>query len=147
MPGIVFRQLTACGERSWADLMLAGGGPGFRSPRLAGDETWYGLCDLAGETGSVVAAAAATCRLSMRVLEVRAMAMPASGDWAALRRRLMRELANACRAQGAQWMVAGAAGVDAAAVDLLRGGGFTLAAAASVDMPDLGSVIWLAVEV
>jgi hypothetical protein len=147
LAGIVFRRLTAPDERSRADLMLHGGGPAYRSPRLAGDEAWYGLCDLAGSTGAELAAAAAACRLSARVLEVRAMAMPAGGAGAALRGRLVRELADVCRAQGVQWMVAGAAGVEAVAVDLLRGGGFTPAEATRLGLSDPGSTVWLAVEV
>jgi hypothetical protein len=108
---------------------------------------WSGLWNLTAANGAGLAAAAATLRMSARVVEVRALVVPASGRRPALCGRLVRELADACRANGAEWMVAGAAGADVAAVDLLRRTGFDPTTAANLGLPDLGSIGWLALEV
>jgi hypothetical protein len=103
------------------------------------------LWNLTAPIGAALAAAAATLRMSARVLEVRAMVAPAGDHWAARWGRLVRELADGCRAQGAEWMVAGVAGADAGAVDLLRRAGFDTGR--DLGLPDLGPIVWLGREV
>jgi hypothetical protein len=132
---IVFRRLGAPDPR--ARRLLGAGG--FRSPRLAPADDWCGLWNLTANDGSALVAVAATARPSPRFLEVRALA--ASGD--ALWRRLIRELTDTCRAQGAEWLVAAAAVTDQAARDLLTG--FT--PAADLDLPRSPSIVWLVREV
>jgi hypothetical protein len=145
--GIVYRRLDTPAERARARRLLCAGGPAYRSPRLCGDEAWAGLWNLTAANGAALAAAASTVRISARVLEVRAMVVPAGGHRSALGRRLVRELADACRAHGAQWMVAGVGEADVAAVDLLRGMGFDTVTAADLGVSDPGPVGWVVLEV
>ena len=140
---IVFRRLGAPAERSQAHALLGAGGPAYRSPRLAGDEAWSGLWNLTAANGSALLAAAATLRMSAHVLEVRALVVRAGGHRAAMWARLVREVADGCRAHGGEWMVA--AGAEAGALDPLRGTGF--GQAAGLDLPGAGSLLWLAREV
>ncbi|WP_328475615.1 hypothetical protein OHA21_19785 [Actinoplanes sp. NBC_00393] len=106
---IVFRRLGAADAR---ELSLV-----YRSPRLSGDEQWSGLWNLTAANGSALTAAAATEQLSARTLEVRALAVrpgqPAPD-------RLVRELADLCRARGVERLVAAVADGDA----VLRRAGF-----------------------
>jgi hypothetical protein len=139
--GIVFRRLGPPAERSQAHDLLAAGGPAYRSPRLAGDEAWSGLWNLTASNGTALAAAAATLRMSAPVMEVRALGVRAGGHWAAMLARLVREVADGCRANGAEWMVA--AGVEGEALGLLRHVGF--GPAVGLDLP--GRLAWLAREV
>jgi hypothetical protein len=143
--GIVFRRLGAPAERSRARGLLDRAGLAYRSPRLAGDEVWSGLWNLTAADGAALTAAAATLRISARVLEVRALAVRTSAHRSALCGRLIRELADGCRAYGAEWMVAGIAGGDATAVRLLRRAGF--ATTLDPELPDTGSIGWFAREV
>lgn len=112
------------------------------------------MWNLTAASGAALAAAAATVRLSARVVEVRAVVVPAGGHRPALGGRLVRELADACRAQGVERMVAGTAragggefGAGDAAVDLLRRMDFHPVTAADLGVPDVGSLVWLALEV
>jgi hypothetical protein len=141
--GIVFRRLGAPAERSQAQALLDAGGPAYRSPRLAGDEAWSGLWNLTAANGTALAAAAATLRMSARVLEVRALVVRAGVPRAAMWGRLVREMADGCRAHGGEWMVA--AGAEGGALDPLRRAGF--GPAAGLDLPAAGPLLWLAREV
>jgi hypothetical protein len=143
--GVVFRGLGTPAERLRARRLLDAATPAYRSPRLIGDEAWSGLWNLTAADGAALMAAAATVRMSVRALEVRALAVRAGGQGPAMWGRLVRELADVCRAYGAEWLVAGTANGDAAAVALLRRAGF--AASLEVGLPDLGSIVWLAREV
>jgi hypothetical protein len=143
--GIVFRRLGAPAERSRARALLDAAGPVYRSPRLAGDEVWSGLWNLTAANGAALTAAAATRQASERVLEVRALVVRPGEHWPARCGRLVRELADVCRANGAEWMVAGIAGGDTAAMALLRRAGFNTTPVPGP--PEAGSVEWLAREV
>jgi hypothetical protein len=145
--GIVFRRLDTPAERSRARGLLGAGGPVYRSPRLCGDEPWAGLWNLTAANSGALAAAASTVRMSARVVEVRAMVVPADGHRSALCGRLVRELADVCRARGAEWMVAGIGKADVVALDLLRHMGFDTVTAANLDVPEPGAVVWLALQV
>jgi hypothetical protein len=139
---VVFRKLATSDERSRARRLLDAGGCAYRSPRLSGDETWFGLCDLTAADGDAPEIAAAALRRSPRVLEVCAMVVPTSA--AALRGRLVRELTDVGRADGAQWMAAGTTGTEA--VDLLRREGFAPVTARDLGLPALGPIAWWALE-
>jgi hypothetical protein len=144
---MVFRRLRTPAERSAAARLLRSGLWAFRAPAAAttrppaGEPEWSGLWSLTAEDGVALTAAAATVRVSQRMTELLAVAAPGSGLWM----RLVRELANACRAQGVEWMVAGPGGSDAAAVDLLRRAGFDKAE--DLGLPQTDSVVWLALPV
>ena len=143
--GIVFRRFGTPAERSRARGLLDAAGPAYRSPRLAGDEVWFGLWNLTAANGAALTAGAATLRMSARVLEVRALVVRTGVHRSAMWGRLVRELAEVCRAQGAEWMVAGTAGGDVAAAELLRRAGFDTTS--DPGLPDAGSIGWLAREV
>ncbi|WP_250032820.1 GNAT family N-acetyltransferase [Paractinoplanes maris] len=138
--GIVFRRLGTPAERSRARALLDAAGPAYRSPRLAGDEVWFGLFDLTAANGAALTAAAATLPTSARVLEARALVWT-SAHWSQTCGRLVRELADVCRAHGAEWMVAAVADGDTAAVHLLRRAGFDTTS--DPGLPDTGSIEWL----
>ncbi|MBG0564774.1 hypothetical protein [Actinoplanes aureus] len=142
---IVFRRLGEPAERSQAGELLVAGGCVYRSPRLAGDERWSGLWNLTAADGAALTAAAATMRMSARILEVRALAARPGEHCPAMWARLVRELADTCRARGAESMVAGFAGGDAAAEGLLRRAGFDTAS--DPGLPGLDSIKWVAREV
>ena len=88
--GIVFRRLGGP-----AELV---GVAGYRSSRLSGGEAWSGLSDLTADDGAALIAVAATVRLSPQVVELRAFAAAPFDGYA----RLLRELADDCRATGAE---------------------------------------------
>jgi hypothetical protein len=136
---VVFRRLGTAAERSRAHRMLDAGGSVYRSPRLDGGVVWYGLYDLTAANGATPEAAAAAVSMSTRVLEVCAMVVPTGA--AALRARLVRELTDAGRACGVQWVVA------ADAADFLRREGFAPVAARDLGLVELGPVAWWALEV
>jgi hypothetical protein len=111
--GIVFRPLVTPADRSRAYRLLDAAGTGYRSPRLSGDERWFGLWDLTAPDGAALAAAGAACTApgaarmpGVRLLEVRAVVAPVGAQWPALMGRTVRELADAARADGAGRMVA-----------------------------------------
>lgn len=136
--GIVFRRLGTPAERSRARALLDAADLAYRSPRLAGDEVWSGLWNLTAANSAALTAAAATLPMSARVLEVRALVV---WNRSAMCGRLVRELADVCRAHGVESMVAGVAGGDAAAVHLLRRAGFD--ATSDPGLPGAGSIEWL----
>ena len=144
---MVFRRLRTPVERSAAARLLRSGPCTFRAPAPApaapptGEPEWSGLWNLTAEDGVALTAAAVTMRLSPRMTEIRAIAAPGSALWM----RLVRELANACRAQGDEWMVAGPGGSDLAALDLLRRTGFD--EAPDLGLPGSGRVVWLALPI
>ena len=145
MLSVVFRRLGTAAERSRARRMLDAGGSVYRSPRLGGGVVWYGLHDLTAANGAAPEAAAAALPMSARVLEVCAIVVPTGVRQDALRGRLVRELTDAGRARGAQWVVAGA--VDVQAEDFLRREGFTPVAARDLGLRELDPIAWWALEI
>ena len=112
---MVFRELVTAAEAMQARRLLGAGT--HRCP----DEVWSGLFDLTADAGSVVAGVAATRQISPRVVEIRAVV---TGGEDRTYGRLLRELADVCRARGVEWLVAGA---DRVGADLLREAGFSVA--------------------
>jgi hypothetical protein len=112
--GIVFRPLVTPADRSRAYRLLDAAAAAYRSPRLSGDERWSGLWDLTASDGAALAAAGATYtaatgaagRPGACLFEVRAVVAPVGAQWPALMGRVVRELADAARAEGAGRMVA-----------------------------------------
>lgn len=104
--GIVFRPLVTATDRSRAYGLLDAAGTGYRSPRLCGDERWSGLWDLTAADGTALAAAGATLACGPRRLEVRALVAPVGPHWTAAMGRMVRELADAARAQGVAHLAA-----------------------------------------
>ena len=132
---MVFRQLSTAADYVRARRLFGG-----RAYRCAG-EVWSGLWNLTADDGAALAAVAATRQLSPRVVEVRAIVTAADDHAYALRARLLRELANACRASGAEWLVTGA---DRVGADVLRSAGFSAAPELDLTKPSGG---WLALQV
>ena len=128
---MVFRRLGSPADFSRGCRLLGAG-----EPRSV-DEIWSGLWNLTAEDGDALAAIAATRQLSPGVIEVRAIRTDQGYE---VQARLLRELADACRAQGVEWLVAVA---DGGGADLLRRAGFVPATG-----PDLPAVRggWLALH-
>ena len=150
---IVFRRVRTPAERAAARRVLAATRDAYRSPHTAGEPDWCGLWDLTAEDGTAPVAVAATAGLSRLALEVRGLA---AARGSAMWERLVRELADAGRAHGVEWMVAGADCPHA--MILLRRNGFVDAAAlpghsgfaAAVGpggLPAGDAVVWLAREI
>ena len=139
--GIVFRRLDTRDERELA-RSLAAAGPSSASPGCPGAWAWFGLWDLAPVEGVGLVGAAATRLVTPKTAELCVLAVPAALPWPGLGDRLVREVADALRAQGAEWVVARPAGGDGRRLALLRGAGFE---AAGPRHPD-GSAVWLSLE-
>ena len=77
-----------------------------------------------------------------KAAELCVLAVPAALPWPGLGDRLVREVADALRAQGAERVVARPAGGDGRRLALLRGAGFE---AAGPRHPD-GPAVWLSLE-
>jgi len=135
---MVFRRLGTPVDFSRACRLL-----GACAPRSA-DEIWSGLWNLTADDGDVLAAIAATRQISPRVVEVRAIK---TNQGYAVQARLLRELADACRARGVEWLVAPAGGISTgggAGMDVLHRVGFVLAR--DLDLPPTRAG-WLALQV
>jgi hypothetical protein len=116
--GVVFRRLDARPELDLAERMI-GAGPGFASPPFTPDSIWFGLWQLAPAEGAGLVGVAISRQVAAGTAELCAAVSPFPG----LLARLVWEVANAYRAQGAEWLVTRSmADVDALA--LLRGVGF-----------------------
>jgi len=117
----------------------------WRACRLLGaggsrpaDEIWSGLWNLTADDGNALAAVAATRQISPRVVEIRAIR---TNHGHPVQARLLRELADASRANGVEWLVAVAGG---AGTELFRRAGF--ASATDLDLPQARTG-WLALQV
>ena len=129
---MVFRRLGSPADFARASRLLGAG-----EPRPA-DEIWSGLWNLTADDGDALAAIAVTRRTSPRVVEVRAIG---TDQGYAVQARLLRELADVCRAQGVEWLVAVS---DGAGADALRRAGFV--PATDLDLPATRAG-WLALQV
>jgi len=129
---MVFRRLETPADFSRACRLFGACEP------WSADEIWFGLWNLTATDGDALAAIAATRRNSPRVVEVRAIK---THRGYAVQARLLRELADTCRAHGVEWLIATA---DAAGTDVLRRQGFVLTA--DLNMPEIRAG-WLALQV
>jgi L-amino acid N-acyltransferase YncA len=149
--GIVFRRLHTGVERELARSLLEAGGPSWRALGQAGEWVWFGLWDLAPTEGAGLVGAVATRPVAPRTVELCALAVPATLPWRGLGDRLVREVADTLRAQGAERMVARLPAGQGQGPALLRDAGFA-AAGARPDGYDPGSSavdgagVWLSLE-
>jgi GNAT superfamily N-acetyltransferase len=139
--GIVFRRLHGDAERAQARSLLAAGGRSWSAGRLGG-LAWFGLWDLAAADGVALLGAAATRPVTVGTAELCALAVPAAPPWQGLADRLLREVADALRAQGVERMVA-RPGSDHGRLALLRDAG--LAPLPAGQRPELPGA-WLSLE-
>lgn len=150
--GIVFRRLHTSVERDLAGSLLAAGGPSWRALGYAGQWVWFGLWDLAPTEGTGLVGAAATRPVTPRTVELCAMAMPAAPPWRGLGDRLLREVADTLRAQGAERMVTRLPAGEGQGPTLLRDAGFATAGSQGPDGDAPGSDradgagVWLSLE-
>jgi GNAT superfamily N-acetyltransferase len=150
--GIVFRRLHTGVERDLAGSLLAAGGPSWRSSGPSPEWVWFGLWDLGPADGMGLVGAAATRLVTPRTVELCALAEPAAPPWRGLGDRLVREVADTLRAQGAEWMVARLPAGEGHGLTLLGDAGFTAVGRRRLDGYEPGSSgadadgVWLSLE-
>ena len=127
---MLYRRLGSPADFSRACRLLGAG-------ERPADEIWSGLWNLTADDGDALAAIAATRQLSPRVVEVREIK---TDQGYAVQARLLRELADACRAQGVEWLVAVA---DGGGTAVLRRAGFAPAPGLNLPATRAG---WLALQ-
>jgi ribosomal protein S18 acetylase RimI-like enzyme len=123
--GIVFRRLRFPSEREAAGRLLADSGVPPAAIRSAGDTVLYGLWDLTAPNGDGLVGVAATQPLDdAGSVELCAIAIRADLRRRGLGRRLVTEVADALRAEGAARLVARLEGGHRPAAALLARAGF-----------------------
>lgn len=127
MTGIVFRRLWSPSEREAAGRLLADSGIPATAVRGRGDTVLYGLWDLAAKTGEELVGAAATRPLDdsgAGSVELCGIAIRADLRRRGLGLRLVTEVADALRAEGAARLVTRLDGDPRPAAALLTRAGF-----------------------
>jgi len=125
MTGIVFRRLRSPAEREAARRLLADRGAPPPRVRMPGETVLYGLWDLAAPNGERLVAVAATQRLDdAGLVALCGIAIRADLRRRGLGRRLVTEVADALRAQGAARLVVRLDGDHRPAAALLTRAGF-----------------------
>jgi ribosomal protein S18 acetylase RimI-like enzyme len=123
--GIVFRRLRFPSEREAAGRLLADSGVPPAAIRSAGDTVLYGLWDLTAPNEDGLVGVAATQPLDdAGSVELCAIAIRADLRRRGLGRRLVTEVADALRAEGAARLVARLEGGHRPAAALLARAGF-----------------------
>jgi hypothetical protein len=146
--GIVFRQIHTSAEREEArSLLLATAGPSWRILGLDERCTGFGLWDLTAE-GTGLVAAAVIRPVEPRVVELCAWAALAAPPWSTAGERLVREVVDTLRADGAERVVARPAKVGRHERELLHRAGFRPVRLQCLDVqvPDedgADSAVWL----
>ena len=149
--GIVFRRLDGSVERDLARSLLVAGGRLWRPLGPRREWRWFGLWDLAPTDGAGLVGVAAIRPITARTVELCAVAVPAALPWRGLGDRLLREVADTLRGQGAERVVVRLPG-EGRGAPLLRDAGF---AAAGRPPPDGhepgpngvgGAWVWLSLE-
>lgn len=142
MTGVVFRRLRSPAEREAAHRLLADGGARQGPVRTPGQAVLFGLWDLAAPNGEGLVAVAATHRLDdAGSVELRGIVVRADLRRRGLGRRLVGEVADALRAQGAALLVVRLEGDHRPAAALLTRAGF--AASADAEVQSVGSEVGL----
>jgi GNAT superfamily N-acetyltransferase len=130
MTGLVFRRLRSPSEREAAGRLLADSGVAPVAIRSAGETVLYGLWDLAAPNGDGLVGVAATRPPDdAGSVELCAIAIRADLRRRGLGRRIVTEVADASRAEGAARLVARLEGGHGPVAALLAQTGF----AASTD--------------
>ena len=140
--GMVFRRCRSPSEQRAAGRLLAERGIPLAEGDVAGTDL-FGLWDLTAAAGEALAAAAATGPPEDGgEVQLRGIAVAAGAGHRGLGRRLVCEVADSLRAQGAARLVARSAGGAGLTVALLRSAGFVPAggghARAQVSAPRTG---------
>jgi GNAT superfamily N-acetyltransferase len=149
--GIVFRRLDGGLERDLARSLLAAGGPSWRSLGPRGEWRWFGLWDLAPTDGTGLVGVAAIRPITARTVELCGLAVPAALPWRGLGDRLLREVADTLRGQGAERVVVRLPG-EGRGPTLLRDAGFAAAGRQPPDGDEAGADgvgaawVWLSLE-
>lgn len=105
--GVVFRRLRSPSERAAADRLLAEGDASGSPVEGAGGDVLFGLWDLAGLDAEALLAAAATRPVDAGgSVELRGIVVRARLRRRRLGRRLLAEVADALRSEGAARLVA-----------------------------------------
>ena len=146
MTGIVFRRLRSPAEREAARRLLADGDAPPLTVRMPGETVLFGLWDLAAPNGERLVAVAATQRLDdAGSVEPCGIVVRADLRRRGLGRRLVTEVADALRAQGAARLVVRLEGDHRPAAALLARAGF--AATTDADGQSAGTDVgWLYLE-
>ena len=128
VPGIVFRRLHSAGERRAAERMLADGGAPAPTVQGHGGAVLFGLWDLAASDSQALVAAAATRPLDAGgSVELCGIVVSTSLRRRGLGRRLVNEVADVLRSEGAERLVARPERGQCPAAPLLAQAGFTAA--------------------
>lgn len=127
VPGIVFRRLQSAGEHGAAERMLADGGASAPTVQGQSGRVLFGLWDLAASDSQALVAAAATRPLDAGSVELCGIVVRASLRRRGLGRRLVNEVADVLRAEGAERLVARPERGQCPAAPLLAQAGFTAA--------------------
>jgi GNAT superfamily N-acetyltransferase len=126
VPGIVFRRLQSAGERRAAESMLADGGAPAPTVRGQSGGVLFGLWDLAASDSQALVATAATRPLDAGgSVELCGIVVCASLRRRGLGRRLVNEVADVLRSEGAERLVARPECGQCPAGPLLAQAGFT----------------------
>jgi GNAT superfamily N-acetyltransferase len=131
--GIVFRRVQSPSEREAASSLLADSGVPAAAVRSLGDAVLFGLWDLAAPDGEALVGVAATRPLEgAGWVELCGIAVRAGLRRRGLGRRLLAEVADALRADGAERLLAGCADAHSPATALLAYAGFVATAGTDV---------------
>jgi GNAT superfamily N-acetyltransferase len=123
--GIVFRSVRSPSEREAASRLLAEGGVPPSAVRGSGESVLFGLWDLAPQTGEGLVGVAATRPLDdAGSVELCGIAIRAGLRRRGLGRRLVTEVADALRTEGAARLAARLEGDHGPAAALLARAGF-----------------------
>ena len=126
--GIVFRRLRWPSEHEVADRLLAGVGTTPSAMWRRGQGELFGLWDLAAPDAGALVAAAATRPLDAGTVELCGLAVRGGLQRRGLGPRLVSEVADALRVDGAACLVARLDGGESGAAALLARAGFLPAA-------------------
>lgn len=102
--GIVFRRLPTDVEQELARATVVAAGRPLPAPATGDRWTWFGLWDLAAAGGTGLLAVAAIRPIGPRTAKLCAWAVP-TAPWSAVGDRLLREVADTLRADGAERVV------------------------------------------
>jgi ribosomal protein S18 acetylase RimI-like enzyme len=131
--GIVFRRVRSSWEREAAARLLADSGAPALAAGSLGGTVLFGLWDLAAPDMGALVGVAATRPLDAAAVELCTIAVRAGLRRRGLGRRLLAEVADALRADGAERLVAGCADAQSPVAALLARAGFVATVGADVD--------------